>query len=78
MRTETELTRAHDILTAVILGEAVPSAPISPENDILMRVACDVLCWALQHDHNHTFANNLRILEQSLADAGYVLTEKKQ
>lgn len=75
MRTETELTRAHDILTAVILGEVVPGAPITPQTDMLIRVARDVLCWALQHDHNQTFANNMRILEQSIADAGYVLQE---
>lgn len=74
MRSELEIQRAHDMLIALILRE-VPN-PLSPESIHALRVACDVLCWALEHDHNDTFGRHLAGLEQALASAGFKLEKR--
>jgi len=62
-----EIQRAHDLLWEIHVGRMLPG---------VMRethVALDVLCWVLQHQHNRSFADNLRKLEQQLRNLGYEL-----
>ena len=71
MRSKDELQRAHDLLHSIVLGQ-VPIT-LSREEQPLIVAALDVLCWALHHDHNQSFALNLALLTKALEDLGYVL-----
>lgn len=73
MRSEIEIIRAHDVLTAVANGE-VPAKASDPISDAGLRSALDALCWVLKHDnHGHAFAGNLAFIEEELSKRGYVL-----
>lgn len=71
MRSEQEIYKAHDMLSA-IMSEEVPH-PFDAEVLLGMHAALDVLCWVLEHPHNPTFPANLRKLTQYLAEGGYEL-----
>jgi hypothetical protein len=71
IRKESEIQAAHDRLTAIVLGEV----PIWTANTESVTAALDVLCWVLGHDHNQTFAENLRTIDDTLAERGFVLSE---
>lgn len=79
MRPELEIQRAHDILTAVVLGE-VPARPTGPAQEQILKAALDALCWVLEHDKtdekNHAFADNLRFIEEGLTARGFHLHRK--
>ena len=69
VRSKDDIHKAHDMLSAIILGD-VPSPwglPIPPE----IIAAQDILCWVLNHEHNRQFADNLKAAEGFLADQGY-------
>jgi hypothetical protein len=78
LRDVKEVQRAHDILTAVILGE-VPSPVESAKDEqiltALMRAQLDALCWVLKHEHRNGFPENLAHLEQWLEERGFVLED---
>jgi hypothetical protein len=74
MRTEQEITRAHDLLAGIILGETLPLDPVT-EN--MIRLEAGVLCWVLNHDHNTAFEEHIANIEKILAKAGYVLSTEK-
>ena len=76
MRSETEIHRAHDILISIVLGEVVPSLAIDDRTMLGLRAALDALCWAMEHDHNRSFADNLQRIEENLTKAGYHLHRK--
>lgn len=76
MRSEAEIQRAHDILLGFILDD-VP-AILSPKVKTSMRCAADVLCWALEHDHNQAFEKNLAELATTAERFGFVLKERKE
>lgn len=64
-----EIQRAHDLLHAVLGGEL---PVVMPEGVRLVVTAqLDVLCWALNHDHNTSFAENLHELREEIRAAGY-------
>ena len=69
MRDENEVQRTHDILVAVLTGES-PSIPASDDTIEAMRIAADILCWVLKHDHNSKFEENMAELETALQRAG--------
>lgn len=69
MRSEEELQRAHDTLLAVTLGEV--HVHLTPRALTGTQVALDVLCWALNHDHNDAFEGNMANLKHAIASAGY-------
>jgi len=71
MKTQSDIQKAHDQLTAILLGE-VPN-PFPAESKPLMQANCDVLCWLLGCEHNKTFATNLAKAEADLAAKGFVL-----
>ncbi len=71
MKTQMEIQRMHDILTAVMLGE-VP-VQLKPDTKKYLHASADVLCWILEHDHNVAFASNMANLEKYLSDKGFVL-----
>jgi len=71
MRGREEIQRAHDVLVAMVLGEV--KVPLADEDHKALTANLDVLCWVLEHDHNQTFAGNLRLAEEQARRAGYVL-----
>ena len=71
MKSEAELQKAHDLFVAIITGE-IGLSNLPPEALRNIVVSTDVLCWALDHDHNSTFACNLRQVREQIAAAGYV------
>ncbi len=68
MRTVEELTRAHDMLAQVVLGE-ICERP-KGKSMVVMSANLDVLCWALRHSHNETFEANLQGLRAELEKMG--------
>ena len=73
MRTEDEVQRAHDTLVDIVLEPRLMNiVGLSPEEEKIVIGNLDVLCWLLGHDHNQTFANNLRLVEKRLAEQGLV------
>jgi hypothetical protein len=74
MRDRDEIQKAHDTLTAVVLGEVDIGLP-DPD---ALHIVLDVLCWVLCHCDNEAFASNLAALEQTIARAGYVVTEDRR
>ena len=60
MRNQDEIQKAHDRYAATILGE-IPN-PFGEDHKKFLIAACDVLCWVLEHDHNHSFEENLQKL----------------
>lgn len=60
------------MLTAIALGEVPNPLPV-PFEGSPMHAALDALCWVLEHDHNQTFADNIRKIESHLAARGYLL-----
>lgn len=74
MKTQAEIQEAHDRVVQTVLGDA-PN-PFEGENSkMLLIAAADVLCWVLEHEHNQTFANNLKILAQEQKALGYELVD---
>lgn len=71
MKTRDEIQRAHDILTAFIVGDVPHDLTAVQMTQVMGN--CEALCWILGHQHNPTFADNLRNLEEGAARAGYAL-----
>jgi hypothetical protein len=66
-RTISEIERAHDLLVCLIKLKDL-GAPMTTE---LYNNICDsasVLCWLLGHKLNDSFAENLKYVEEQLAD----------
>jgi hypothetical protein len=68
LRSRDEIQAAHDRFTAILLEEVPYDGFKAP-----IVAACDALCWVLQHDHNHTFQDNLDKIDAFLAESGFVL-----
>ena len=66
-----QLQRAHDLLVGILLKE-VPNPGFDEK---YIHAAADVLCWALNHDHNIAFDQNLKRLEGALAERGFFLCD---
>ena len=75
MRPWLEIQKAHDMLSVLALDPELRRKVIDCDKVDLMIASLDVLCWVLHHDHNQTFAVNLRDVEGLLADAGFKLEE---
>lgn len=73
MKHEDDITKAHDILIACITGEVKFTGKKLPLEE--MQIACDVLCWILEHTHNNTFAGNLNHIIALLETNGYHLSK---
>ena len=76
LRTQAEIQRAHDLLLAVILKDV--ELPFSETTRGLISVSASVLCWCLRHEHNDAFDRNLKIIENAVALAGYVVRDKEK
>jgi hypothetical protein len=63
------IQRAHDVLWAEVTGD-VPFV-LDEHSRPLARVALDVLCWVLHHDHSDGFPKTLATIEQGLVARGY-------
>ena len=75
VRSEDEIVKAHDLLNQIISGDLPEVHPGDEQSYNLMVAAQDVLCWVLDHDHNHSFTDNLSTLRNLIGAAGYELTE---
>jgi hypothetical protein len=75
LRSLDEIQRAHDQLAAIVLGE-VPN-PVAPEGMPLVISALDALCWALNHDHNRRFAEQMECIDKWLAERGFITVRKQ-
>ena len=74
MKSEDEIHRAHDLLRGIVLEEnGIPNPLKGTPHEESLTSALDVLCWVLGHDHNVSFRDNLRMLEDYLAAHGVVL-----
>lgn len=76
MRTEAQITRAHDLLVGIILQTCAERGQLAgpPPKDLEPLVgAADVLCWILEHNHNRTFAQNLVKFEAYMLRQGWRL-----
>jgi hypothetical protein len=71
MRSEEEITRAHDLLVGAITGDC--GVKIPPDSEQIVAHWASVLCWVLHHDHNTAFPENLQNLEKALNEAGIEL-----
>lgn len=71
MKSQAEIQRAHDQLAAIGRGEIKLNLP--PHILDAVRCQCSVLCWILDHEHNPTFANALKSLDELALSCGYVL-----
>ncbi len=65
MKSQDQIQAAHDRLTAIITSEVPNPYPDDPEF-VKLRIACDVLCWCLNHDHNTSFGDNLTLIDAFL------------
>jgi hypothetical protein len=76
VKTQAELQRAHDILSAVVLEEVKLDTLHETTSWTALHAGLDVLCWALGHSDNKAFGVNLAHVENALAKAGYRLVEQ--
>lgn len=74
MRTGEEIQKAHDVLIAIVLKEV----PFKMDKEVFtnIRVACDVLCWILEHDHSNAFEENLECIIKKLEHRGITFRKK--
>lgn len=72
-RPAAEVQAAHDRLVALLLGE-VPN-PFSDIEQSTLVASADVLCWVLEHAHNHNFGKNIAAIDAYLAAQGFVLRQ---
>lgn len=76
LRSVAEIRRAHDRLSAILLGEVPNPFSADPFSLKVLTAACDALCWALHHDYNQTFGNNLRMIDEFMSQQGLTLVEE--
>jgi hypothetical protein len=74
MKTQDEIQRAHDILAAIILKEV----PLQVKDEQMERLlgSADVLCWMLEHEHNKSFQENLKRIEDTFQQMGIFESKK--
>jgi hypothetical protein len=70
IRDPEELQHAHDLMVQSVTVKALREH-IKPEVLPCLVSALDAICWALRHDHNTAFADNLVVLENRLRAAGF-------
>jgi hypothetical protein len=65
MKSQDELQFVHDLLVGILLDE---SPLVFKKKDLVtLKMAADVLCWVLEHDHNLTFTEITdSIIEQTV------------
>jgi hypothetical protein len=69
LRTQAEIERAYDLLTFVLITDAV--RPFLPEDQREgLRSFGLTLCWVLGHEHNTAFPDALAWIERSLEKQG--------
>ncbi len=76
MKTFEEVQAAHDRLTAILLEDVPNPFEDDPLAWKALQSATDVLCWVLEHDHNQHFTENLRLIDEFLAECGLELKER--
>lgn len=74
MKTQAEIQEAHDRIVQTVLGDA-PNPFEGANSKMLLIAAADVLCWVLEHEHNQSFADNLKKLTEGQRALGYELVD---
>jgi hypothetical protein len=80
LRPADDLVRAHDRIIGALLLDDSGSVPGLFDDAWRhnLKVAADVLCWALRHEHNRSFGTALEDLAAGLREHGYELGERPQ
>ncbi len=73
MKTQDQIQRAHDVVIPILSGQILK---LDPGTELAVRAAADVLCWALEHEHNTAFEDNLGRLEAAAAAAGFFMEKQ--
>jgi len=71
VRYRAEITKAHDVITAVLRGEV--KVDLEHHERRILQAALDTLCWVLLHPHNDRFEQGLQALLTAMQEAGYEL-----
>ena len=74
LRAAEEIQAAHDRLLAIILGE-VPNPFPNQRDEWNLRIAADVLCWTLKHEHNRDFEAVLEEIDAFMTSRGLQLRD---
>ena len=77
LRDVDEIQRAHDLLVSLITDDTLRAQVVNPAHHERLSIAADVLCWALHHDHNRVFAENLAAFEQRMKQLGVELIDRE-
>jgi hypothetical protein len=78
-----DIQRAHDMLVGIFFlnstrrKEGQPPL-ISEENELPLRIAVDVMCWVLNHDHSKRFSELLENLERDINEAGFAVARSER
>lgn len=75
MRTENEISRMHDLLHPIIMGEVPHPCPHEART---LQAVLEVLCWTLHHEPGAAFEKNMKRIEQWLKDQGFDLSKTPQ
>jgi hypothetical protein len=80
LRPADDLVRAHDRIVGALLldHDGKLDGLLDDEWRHNLKVAADVLCWALRHEHNRSFGTALEDLAAGLREHGYELGERPQ
>src|SRR5262249_41298372 len=69
-RSQDELQRAHDILAGVVLHWSRVEHWFPTGMGAVLVRSLEVLCWALGHNHNTSFAERLGSIERTMTAHG--------
>lgn len=72
MKTEEEITKAHDILDILIEDIDKHGIAFPPHVLVMMRAQQDVLCWILGHENGEKFGKAVNDMEQLLNAVGTI------
>lgn len=76
MRTPNAIQRAHDLLGCFLMhNEEKETHNVSDKALLALHTSYETLCWVLEHENSEIFEENLKFLEETMAEAGYELVD---
>jgi hypothetical protein len=78
-----DIQKAHDMLVGLFFLNSTRRKEgrqplLSEEHELPLRIAVDVMCWALNHDHSKAFGETLKNLERDINEAGFEVARLKR
>ena len=77
-RKQDELQQAHDMLASIVLGWRRYGSFFPVGMGAVLVAQLEVLCWALNHNHNTRFAEKLAQIDRTMTERGVRLYESPQ